>query len=441
MNCDIPMSLDNDYSSSDTDTDYEFDDIEIFKKDEEGFIVENALYLIENTIVKNALVYNDPNFEENIKNDIIDLFEQQLYQVYYDFDESFREDFREELDLLVSYSFKMFYKHISPKRSFKKTFIRKEPNKSRISTTIEHLINKPQPEQKSEEWYKFRYNTLTASNIWKAFGTQSSINQLIYEKCNHLNTNKFGSSINTPMHWGHKYEPISVMVYEKCFKTKIGEFGCISHDHYDFIAASPDGINIDETSSRYGRMLEIKNIVNREINGIPKLEYWIQMQIQMEVCNLNECDFLETRFVEYESISDFENDGTFNYTNNKKLKGIVMMFYKDNVPIYIYPPLKLNSNEFEKWEMETMIKHHDLFWLRNIYWKLEDVSCVLVLRNKMWFEQAIPILNDLWDTIKREKLEGYEHRAPKRKNTRKNNNEETMDDSKNKCFIDISSLT
>ena len=45
-------------------------------------------------------------------------------------------------------------------------------------------------------------------------------------------------------------------------------------------------------------MLEIKNIVNREINGIPKKEYWIQMQLQMEVCDLGECDFLETRFKE-----------------------------------------------------------------------------------------------------------------------------------------------
>ena len=49
-------------------------------------------------------------------------------------------------------------------------------------------------------------------------------------------------------------------------------------------------------------MLEIKNIVNREITGIPKKEYWVQMQMQMEVCAIyEECDFLETRFKEYEN--------------------------------------------------------------------------------------------------------------------------------------------
>lgn len=71
------------------------------------------------------------------------------------------------------------------------------------------------------------------------------------------------------------------------------------------MGASPDGINVDVNSERYGRMLEIKNIVNREINGIPKKEYWVQMQMQMEVCDLDECDFLETKFVEYENADVF----------------------------------------------------------------------------------------------------------------------------------------
>ena len=77
------------------------------------------------------------------------------------------------------------------------------------------------------------------------------------------------------------------------FDTKVGEFGCIPHPTYSVhIGASPDGINIaSESNKRFGRMLEIKNIVNRDITGIPKQEYWIQTQIQMETCDLDECDF------------------------------------------------------------------------------------------------------------------------------------------------------
>ena len=52
--------------------------------------------------------------------------------------------------------------------------------------------------------------------------------------------------------------------------TKISDFGCIQHEKYNYIGASPDGINTDPNSILYGRMLEIKNIVNRDITGIPK---------------------------------------------------------------------------------------------------------------------------------------------------------------------------
>ena len=83
------------------------------------------------------------------------------------------------------------------------------------------------------------------------------------------------------------------------------------HPKYPYIGASPDGINVDSTSGLYGRMLEIKNPTTREITGIPKEEYWVQMQLQMEVCGLNHCDFLETKFSVYETKEQFDEDGDF----------------------------------------------------------------------------------------------------------------------------------
>jgi len=182
-------------------------------------------------------------------------------------------------------------------------------------------------------------------------------------------------------------------------------------------------------------MLEIKNIVNREINGVPKFEYWIQMQVQMEVCNLNECDFLETRFVEYETREDFESDGSFCRSEMHDLKGIIMYFVKDEKPLYEYAPLEITCEEFEEWQDKIMEKHKDIMWLRNIYWKLDEVSCVLVLRNKKWFNSAIPIIQTIWDTIKKEKDIGFEHRAPKKREKKAIANENSR-----KCFIDVTKL-
>ena len=94
---------------------------------------------------------------------------------------------------------------------------------------------------------------MTASNIWKVFGTQRAQNEIIYEKCNDIDVNKF-SNVNTesPMHWGQKYEPVSIEWYEAKYKTKVSDFGCIPHEKYKFLAASPDGIVTDETSNLFG---------------------------------------------------------------------------------------------------------------------------------------------------------------------------------------------
>jgi hypothetical protein len=220
------------------------------------------------------------------------------------------------------------------------------------------------------------------------------------------------------------------MVYEHRNRTTLGEFGCIQHDTYPFIGASPDGINIEPASPIYGRMVEIKNIVNREITGRPKEEYWIQTQIQMEVCDLDECDFVETRFKEYESKEDYDADGTViqGYTASGNEKGVILWFqtaprvtqYGDISPptqLYEYAPIGATPYEYDKWEVEMFAKHERLgsIWVRTIYWYLDQYSCVLVRRNRLWFEEAVPVLEELWETIEQERSSGFEHRAPSKR--------------------------
>lgn len=405
----------------------------LFAEEDEESLIETIGALIETIVTEDPLIYNHPDYIDRITGDVMDLLEIQFADQYKE------EDFEEFIPLIRD-AFKIFHRYVWPKRSFKKTFIRKEPNIEKMTKKINILKNKPQPEQKSDEWYLFRHNRLTASSIWKAFLSESSRNQLIYEKCKPFDGEKFNRvSTETPLHWGNKYEPVSIMFYEKHYQTKVHDYGCIIHDKYPFLAASPDGINDTPSSSRYGRMLEIKNIVNREINGIPKFEYWIQMQVQMEVCDLNECDFLETRFTEYETREEFENDGSFERSENHDLKGIIMYFVKDEKPLYEYAPLEISEEDFQIWQEEMMDKHKELTWFKNIYWKLDEVSCVLVLRNKKWFNSAIPIIQSLWSTIEKEKNNGFDHRAPKKKERKTSaiNNENEIT---GRCFIDVSKL-
>ena len=62
--------------------------------------------------------------------------------------------------------------------------------------------------------------------------------------------------------------------------------------------------------------------MNRDITSVPKKEYWVQMQLQMEVCELECCDFLETRFKEYHEEEFYGDD-------NHQYKGIVLYFSKN----------------------------------------------------------------------------------------------------------------
>ena len=52
--------------------------------------------------------------------------------------------------------------------------------------TIEYLKRRPQPAQRTPEWYVFRHGLISASNIWKVFGSDATRNSLIYEKCKPL---------------------------------------------------------------------------------------------------------------------------------------------------------------------------------------------------------------------------------------------------------------
>jgi len=408
----------------------------IINKDADD-LFETACILIEAYINLNAILYAQPNFQTNMMRDVTALLKKPIT-------ESSDYDYDDILKQITERALQLFYKHIVPPRESGNTFIRKSPNISAMTEKITYLQQMPQPEQRTPEWYEFRYKHLTASNIWKAFSTESAKNQLIYEKCQPLNGDKFSSvNIDSPMHWGQKYEPVSIQLYEIIYKTQVSDFGCLPHKNIDFMAASPDGINTQKSSERYGRMLEVKNIVNREITGKPKLEYWIQMQVQLEVCNLNECDFLETRFVEYPDEAAFLVDSVLPFPT-----GFMMLFMTtNNKPVYEYAPLEMETADYSKWQEEMMEKNKELNWLKNIYWKLDQLSCVLVLRNKIWFAAALPILRDLWQTIENEKKNGYAHRGPKKINNKAaastnynlKNNEENLA-MPSKCFITIETL-
>ena len=240
-----------------------------------------------------------------------------------------------------------------------------------------------------------------------------TLNQLLYSKCLPISSKKYGLNVTSATHHGHKYEPLSTQIYEIENDTEIEEFGCLEHDTIPFLAASPDGINVDPTSKKYGRLLEIKNPVSRQIKGIPKKEYWVQMQLQMAVIQ----DFTSVIFLKHNLKNMRQKKNSFRMATipehlmakERVLSSVLMM---EKVPIYKYPPLDLDKKECEQWIEEQIEENSHLSWIKNSYWKLDNYSCISVRFNPEWFEQALPILTKTWNDILKYRETGYAHLKP-----------------------------
>ncbi len=273
---------------------------------------------------------------------------------------------------------------------------------------VKYLATIPQHEQKSAEWYAMRQTMLSASDWGTILGVNhyAKPDSVLLKKCGEESF--FPKAAMDAMAWGNKYEDVAISIYEHRNKKKILEFGCIRHPFIDFLGASPDGISED------GVMLEIKCPVSRKITGIPPEYYWCQVQGQLEVCELDRCDFLECKLREYDDEEEYLED---NYEGDYKLnefgheKGVVAEFYvaKNDKYIYYYSPVNIIGEELENWKEQIKGQHeyienngnskNNIILSSFDYWYLEEVSCVPIFRNQEWFNEAKLKLGDFWEEV------------------------------------------
>ena len=149
-----------------------------------------------------------------------------------------------------------------------------------------------QIKQRTPEWYTLRKKMITASNVAAVLGYNpyDSKVSIIKKKVNDT------SISNAAMAHGVKYEPLAIAEYEKMNKCTVEDVGLLIHPTYEWLGASPDGFIISTD-----KLLEIKCVYTRDIHIVPYY-YWIQVQIQLEVCNKEECDFLQCKFEDGELI-------------------------------------------------------------------------------------------------------------------------------------------
>jgi hypothetical protein len=393
--------------------------------------IENEIqFMIEEYLETSLHLYSNTDFKYIMLNELIQYFEIQSINQGWNFTDLTMDTIKLEEYIFNCMRYTFLYYQIPPRENM-------ENEKSmNIFPIVENNLlcfgEKNTFSQRTLEWYQYRYNRFSASTIWKLLDSPSNFNSLIFEKCKpfeqSIHKNIVSNEYN-PRNWGVKYEQVSSMIYSfKHPKTILKtDYGCIPHSKYSFLCASPDGINISpDCTEKYGCMIEIKNIFNREITGIPLEEYWIQMQIQMETCNLEECDFIETRIKEY------ENEDLFYLDQIPEFKGLILFFlskHKDIENKFEYMPLYISLEKYsiEQWIKEIQQKNEtDYILYDRSYWYLDEYSCVNVKRNVAWFESIIDILENAWKIVEFERKNGYLHRAPRSKKINAESNSSTL---------------
>lgn len=301
---------------------------------------------------------------------------------------------------------------------------------------VEDLMKIEYPAQRSEQWFKDRDTLISASDGGCVVGVNKheSPYKFIVKKV-------FGSEFksNEFCYHGKKYEQIATMIYENRMNVQVHEFGLVRSKKYSFLGASPDGIvkftKMDgkHTTNLVGRMLEIKCPFIRKIKHDGEIKdhqvpiyYWVQVQLQLQCCELDECDFWQCELSEYKSREEFINDTNpdepFRSKKNNFEKGCVIQLIpksrkKDieegnylNViwedAIFIYPEsIEWGPKRIDQWiedskkEITSSDKYKDYKFDKAIYWRLETSSSVTVLRDEEWFSENLPILKKMWDYV------------------------------------------
>lgn len=276
-----------------------------------------------------------------------------------------------------------------------------------FTEAVEHektyaLMNRPQTAQRTTDWYTEFKRCLTASEIFRVFGSPRERGMLIMQKSGKLEMPGRGSNQvvlranMSPFDWGICFEPVVKLILEDHWKAIIHEVGRFVHLVDKRLAASPDGLIIRslEKPDMGGHLLEIKCPKSRTIGLKVPMEYFYQMQLQLEVTGVRACEYVEAKFEFVDE--DFEKPKT-NWYGLIAIVGCFNEQQKDWLPCkYLYGPV----GNLE-WKPDLGLNERTL---EVNTWKCENLHHVRVYRDEPWFESLKPKLNEFWQDIEKAKL-------------------------------------
>jgi hypothetical protein len=346
---------------------------------------------------------------------------------FYDMENWMEEEMIEAIDCYISCS----YKKSQTKKDCKdvlRTFLyeyfqfRKCINlhpKSKVESEsiIKRILSTPQTEQKTKEWKNEALNLLTGHEFADVvYGSESMRNNVIAKKCGGVLTESSEQICYvtptdgklSPFKWGWRYEPVVKMIFELyAAKGEINDkLGRIRHPSLPRLAASPDGLII--SGPKTGHLVEIKSPISRVLDYFVPKNYWCQMQLQAEVCDVEVVEYVEIKFEATPLNKDVETFLKKPFKMNvPNMFGLVIVVGKEddyNSNRYIYSPPFESIDDFMKYKPKH--KKDEKIMEISVY-RVEDYFHESVLRNKIWWESVgKPAYEDFWIDVDEAKKSG-----------------------------------
>lgn len=160
------------------------------------------------------------------------------------------------------------------------------PNDEYIHPQVRKLMEIPQYEQRSKEWFDQRSNKLTSSDVDTVLGNNkySKYDDVLFSKCG-ISQPFTG---NEATRHGQKYETEAIKLYCDIFNKKTKSFGLLPHPTVSWLGGSPDDITHD------GIVIEVKCPFRRKIiHGEIPIQYISQVKMNMEITGLDKAVFIE----------------------------------------------------------------------------------------------------------------------------------------------------
>jgi hypothetical protein len=254
----------------------------------------------------------------------------------------------------------------------------------------EQILARPQIPQRTPAWYAQGKEVLTASEFAKLYGSPRCVSQLVMSKVPNplapAATNRLACMTCEmgPFDWGIRFEPVVKQILEKKWGAKIAEAGRIMHPTDTHVAASPDGIIMEaEDPARVGRLLEIKCPITRVIGGGIPHDYWCQMQVQMEVTGVGECEYVE---VKIQSLQGGDTD------LSGAVHGYVWLLQNPETceMRYAYTESEAAALKASGWDTTETIP-----------WRLADMYTVTVTRDMGWFQETAELRRQFWENVEK----------------------------------------